>query len=225
MNATIYLRVSTSEQSESGAGLAAQEDACRQYAVAQELNIVAVLTDAVSGAAGLEKRPALLQALAGLKRGDVLLVAKRDRLARDPIVSAMAEAAAARKGARIVSASGEGTEGDSPTDILMRRLTDAFSEFERHIIKARTRAALQAKKRRGERTGQVPYGFNLAADGVTLEPVAAELAVVEKLRQMRAAGHTLRAIAAELTRQGITTREGKARWPHSSVASILRRSA
>jgi site-specific DNA recombinase len=227
MNATIYLRVSTSEQSESGAGLAAQEDAARRFAAAQGWTVAGVFTDAgVSGAAGLEKRPALLEAISTLTRGGVLVVAKLDRVSRgEPLAAAMIEAAVARKGARIMSAAGEGTESDEPTAVLMRRMVQAFAEYERLIIGARTRAALQAKKRRGERVGQVPYGYTVAADGVTLEPVAAELAVVEQLRKMRAAGHTLRAIADELTRQGFLTREGKPAWTHTTVASILRRSA
>jgi site-specific DNA recombinase len=224
--AIIYTRVSSDQQAESGAGLQAQADACREHAQAQGWTVGGVFTDAgVSGAAGLDRRPALLEAIAALGRGDVLVVAKRDRLARDPIITAMVEAAATRKGARVVSAAGEGTEGDTPTDILMRRLVDAFSEFERHVIGARTKAALAAKSRRGERVGQLPYGYALAADGRTLEPVEAELAVVAKMRELRDAGHSLRDIAAELTRQNVITREGRAAWTHTSVASILRRSA
>jgi DNA invertase Pin-like site-specific DNA recombinase len=90
-----------------------------------------------------------------LKPGDSLLVAKRDRLGRDPIVVAMIESAVVRKGARIVSAAGEGTEGDEPSHVLMRHLIDAFAEYERLIIVARTKAALQAKKARGERVGYI----------------------------------------------------------------------
>jgi site-specific DNA recombinase len=225
--AVIYTRVSTTEQADSGAGLQAQEDAARRFAAAQGWTVAGVFTDAgVSGAAGLEKRPALLEAISTLERGGVLVVAKLDRVSRgEPLAAAMIEAAVTRKGARIVSAAGEGTGSDDPTAILMKRMVMAFAEYERLIIGARTKAALQAKSRRGERCGQIPYGYILAADGVTLEPVAAELAVIEKLQAMRAAGHTLRAIADELTRQGFLTREGKPAWTHTTVASILRRSA
>ena len=44
------------------------------------------------------------------------------------------------------SAAGEGTDTDGPTDILMRRIVDAFGEYERLIIKARTKAALRSRR-------------------------------------------------------------------------------
>ena len=200
-----YLRVSTDQQADSGAGLDAQHDACTKSA--------GVLTgvyrdEGVSGSTGLEKRPALLEAIGALKKGDVLMVAKRDRLGRDPLVVAMIESAVQRKGARIVSAAGEGTGSDSPADVLMRRMVDAFAEYERLIIGARTKAALQAKKARGERTGSVPYGYTLADDEKTLEPNPTEQAVITEARKLKAAGLSLRKVAAELARRGFYARNG-----------------
>lgn len=114
----------------------------------------------------------------------MLLVAKRDRLGRDPLVVAMIESAVQRKGARIVSAAGEGTDSDSPSDVLMRRMVDAFAEYERLVIGARTKAALQAKKIRGERVGSIPYGYQLDGDGKTLRTDVDEQAVLAQLRQL-----------------------------------------
>ena len=200
-----YLRVSTDQQADSGAGLDAQHDACTKSAGV----LAGVYRDeGVSGSTGLEKRPALLEAIGALKKGDVLMVAKRDRLGRDPLVVAMIESAVQRKGARIVSAAGEGTGSDSPADVLMRRMVDAFAEYERLIIGARTKAALQAKKARGERTGSVPYGYTLADDEKTLEPNPAEQAVITEARKLKAAGLSLRKVAAELARRGFYARNG-----------------
>jgi DNA invertase Pin-like site-specific DNA recombinase len=56
----------------------------------------------------------IADALNALRRGDVLIVAKRDRIARDAFVSVLIEREAAKKGARIVSAAGEGTDSDDP---------------------------------------------------------------------------------------------------------------
>ena len=142
----------------------------------------------MSGGLPLEKRTILLDALTALAKGDVLLVAKRDRLSRgDMMTTAMIEAAVKRAGARIVSAAGEGTESDDPASVLMRRIVDAFGEYERLLIKARTRAALKAKKARGERYGQVPYGRRLAGDGIRLEPDPAEASTVALIVELRAA--------------------------------------
>lgn len=205
-----YLRVSTQDQAESGAGLAAQLDACQRFAKSQDSDLQMVFEDkGVSGSKGLEARPGLLDAIAILNKGDVLVVAKRDRLGRDPIKVAMIESAVARKGARIVSAAGEGTAGDDPASVLMRRMIDAFAEYERLLIGARTKAALGAKKRRGERTGSVPYGYRLAADGVHLESIPEEQEVIAEARRLHGAGHSLRAIARKLERRNFVSRAGK----------------
>ena len=210
-----YLRVSTTSQAESGAGLDAQHDACQRAAG----TLAGVYRDeGVSGSTGLDQRPALLELIAALDKGDILIVAKRDRLGRDPLVVAMIESAVKRKGARIVSAAGEGTDSDSPTDILMRRMVDAFAEYERLIIGARTKAALQAKKARGERTGSIPYGYR-CDDGVTLIPDADEQDIVRQVLHLQAEGLSLRAIAARLSALGKTSR-GTA-WHPQTIKNIL----
>ena len=78
-----------------------------------------------SGGLAIEDRPVLLEAVAALKCGDVLLVAKRDRLGRDVIAVAMIERLVSKRGARVVSAAGEGTDSDDPSALLMRRLITA----------------------------------------------------------------------------------------------------
>ena len=206
----IYRRVSTDDQVESGAGLAAQLNACKAYAERSGAVITAVFTDeGISGAKSLEQRPALLDAVGELSKGDVLLVAKRDRLGRDPLVVAMIEASVNRKGARIVSAAGEGTEGDDPSNILMRRLIDAFSEYERLIIGHRTKAAMQAMKRKGKRVGSVPYGYRLSADGIHLEEIQAEQEVISQARRLHQVGMGLSGIARHLNARGFVSRSGK----------------
>jgi DNA invertase Pin-like site-specific DNA recombinase len=173
-----------------------------------------------------------MDAIAAIQRGDVLLVAKRDRLARgDALLTAMIEAAVRRRGGRILSAAGEGTDDDDPASILMRRMIDAFAEYERLIIAARTRAALRAKSARGERAGQVPYGRRLSGNGprsrkrglpTGLEPDQAEVATIALMVELRAAGRSLRAIARELDRRGHRTKRGKP-WRQSTVHDVLRR--
>lgn len=221
-----YCRVSTDKQADSGLGLEAQEKAISAAATRLGLALGPMHTDAgISGAAELADRPGLMDAIADLRRGDTLIVAKRDRLGRDVIAVAMIERMVVKAKARIVSAAGEGTESDDPTGQLMRRIVDAFGEYERLLIGARTKAALKAKRARGERfSGRVPFGYRLAADGRQIEPEAAEQAILAVVRDCRQAGFSQRAIADELNRQGFSTRSG-VRWQHQYVANVLRQLA
>jgi DNA invertase Pin-like site-specific DNA recombinase len=215
-----YLRVSTDAQADSGLGLDAQRSAIVAAAARHGLELVNTFTDAgFSGKLELEDRPGLFAAVNAIKRGDVLLVAKRDRLGRDVFALAMIERLVTRKGARILSAAGEGTEGTDAASQLQRRILDAFNEYERLIIGQRTKAALKAKRDKGERAGNVPFGYQLGADGQTLEPNANEQQVIAILAELKAAGYTLRQIADELNRQGFTTRRGTA-WRHQYVAGL-----
>jgi len=219
-----YTRVSTGEQADSGLGLEAQRSAIRTAAMRLGLDLVAVHEDAgVSGSTTAEERIGLMSAIGLLKRGDVLIVAKRDRLGRDVVNVALVERLAERKGARIVSAAGEGTDNADPTSLLMRRIVDAFAEYERLLIGARTKAALRAKRARGERAGTVPFGFTADAAG-RLAKDATEQAALALMRERRAAGDSLRDVAAALDAAGHRTRGG-GRWFSETVRSALAHSA
>lgn len=217
-----YVRVSTDEQHQ---GPKAQRDALAAWCAARGAELVAVFEDrGVSGAAELDKRPGLLAALDAVEAGGcgVLLVAKRDRLARDVMLAAMVERMAERAGAVVTAADGAG-EGSGPEALLLRRMVDAFAEYERAVIRGRTRAALGAKKARGERVGALPIGSQVAADGVHLEADADEARALAVVRELRAAGLSIRAIAAELDARRIPARGG--RWHPTTIARLLRRAA
>jgi DNA invertase Pin-like site-specific DNA recombinase len=218
-----YLRASTDEQHLSPD---AQRAAIERWALSAGVQVVAWhLDQGVSGGAPLDRRPGLLAAVESLREhhAGALVVAKRDRLARDVVLCAMIEQLASRQGARVVSAAGEGTTGDDndPSAQLMRRLVDAFAEYERALIRARTRSALQVKRGRNERIGTVPFGFQLAADGVRLEPLPSEQAVVDRCRALSASGLSTRAIASALQLEGTVGRSGHA-LSQTQVSRLLR---
>ena len=201
--AIIYLRVSTDEQAESGLGLEAQLAACRAAAGRNGWEIASTFEDAMSGGLPLAKRTVLLDALTALSKGDILLVAKRDRLSRgDMMTTAMIEAAVKRAGARIVSAAGEGTESDDPASVLMRR--------DRRRLRRVRAAADQGPHPRGAQgqegprratTARSPTAIASPRDGVRLEADRDEAAAVALIVELRAARMPLRAIAAELDRR------------------------
>ena len=221
--AVAYVRVSTEDQN---LGPDAQRAAIAAWADRNGVEIVATFEDkGVSGAAAIDRRPGLMAALDALAEhgAGLLCVAKRDRLARDTMIAAMAERLAERAGARIVSADGVG-EGNDPAAALLRGMVDLFAAYERAMIRTRTVAALAQKKARGERTGAVPVGCRVGADGRTLESDPAEAEIVAAVVRARAAGLSIRAIVAELAAAGMRTRRG-GEIQSTQVARILRRAA
>ncbi|PIU94444.1 MAG: resolvase [Armatimonadetes bacterium CG_4_9_14_3_um_filter_66_14] len=172
-------------------------------------------------------RPALTELLESLRKGDVVAVAKRDRLARDLFLTLWLEKECKRAGAKIVSAAGEGTEGDDPASVLMRQMVDAFAEYERAIIRQRTKAALGAKRRRGEKTGgDVPFGFEAhQEDGrLLLVPNLREQKVIRLVQELREEGMSFSGIAQDLNAAGYRTKRG-ADWTHKQVSRILEKAA
>jgi site-specific DNA recombinase len=222
VKAIIYLRVSTDEQADSGLGLDAQLSAATQKAVQIGATKIVTFTDAgVSGSKPIAKRPGLSNALAAIQKGDVLIVAKRDRLSRSlPIAIAIEELLKARK-ATLLSANGEGTgeNDDSVSSLMQSRMFQVFSEIERQMIRERTRSALAVKRSRGECVGTVPYGFRLSSDGTHLEADQHEQQVVSIIQAMRTAGETFEAIIEHLNDQGFRNRRGHV-WQYRSVWNI-----
>jgi len=213
-----YVRVSTDEQ---GLSVAAQRDALATWCAARRLVLAAIHEDVgVSGGAKLEQRPGLLAALDALDAGSVLIATKRDRIARDAMTAAMIERLAERTGATIQTCDGVG-EGDTPEAKLMRGIIDLFAEYERQIIKARIRTALGHKKTKGERISRhIPYAKALDADGVHLVDNPAEQRVIARARELQAAGHSSRAIAAQLAALGLYSRVQKVFTPSSVLAMV-----
>lgn len=202
-------------------GPEAQRAQINAWAARAGIEVAAWFTDhGISGSRPLEERPQLFAALAALREGGagVFVVAKRDRLARDVVVAGTIDRVVANAGAVVVAADGVGN-GEAPADQFMRAIIDAAAQYERALIRARTRAALRVKRERGELVGSAPWGWQLAADGKTLEPCDGERAVIVRAKALRAAGMSLAKVAAQLGAEGVETREGGA--PHKMFVHRL----
>jgi DNA invertase Pin-like site-specific DNA recombinase len=217
--AVCYVRVSKDEQR---LGPEAQRAAVEAWAAREGVQVAAWHVDqGVCSVTPIDGRPGLVAALASLRElgAGVLVVAKRDRIARDVVLTAGVERAVAQSGATVVSAAGEGN-GDTPADGFMRTVIDGAAAYERALIRARTKAALGAKAAKGERIGELPYGYRLAADGEHLEADEAEQAVLAAVGALRAAGLSQRAIVAELAARGLMSRAGRS-FAKTQVARML----
>ena len=165
-----YVRVSTDRQAEQGVSLEAQEAKIRAMATVQGTELLDVIVDGGESAKSLT-RPGVERLLALINAGkvDAVIIAKLDRLTRSvKDLGSLLELLEKRKVALISVA--ESLDTGSAAGRLVITIMAAVSQWEREAIGERTRDALRHKRAQGERTGNVPYGFRLAADGRHVEP-------------------------------------------------------
>lgn len=90
------------------------------------------------------------------------------------------------------------------------------------MIRTRTKTALSVKRQRGERTSRyAPVGFRFEDGRVVPEP--AEVAVLDRIKDMRARGLSIRRVAEVLNAEGCRLRGGV--WHEATIAKTLRRTA
>src|ERR671917_2418146 len=142
-----YARVSTEEQT-----LNLQLDALHAAGCEQ------IFTDWVSGARA--ERPGLANALGHLREGDTLVVWRLDRLGRSlpHLIETVTALAARGVGFRSLTESIDTTHSGGK---LIFHIFGALAEFERDLIRERTRAGLAAARARG-RNGCRPHARGLA---------------------------------------------------------------
>jgi len=226
MKAITYFRVSTDQQAKSGAGLEAQKNLVESYAKKNNITITESFSDeGISGAASIENRPGLIAAVSSITKGMVLLIAKRDRLGRDQLVTLGIERAIQKKGGTILSADGI-ANGVAASDQFMRSILDAAAAFELSLIKARTLAAMAVKRKNNQRIGGIPFGYSVNENGLLI-PIQEEQLVIQKILEYREKGFSFRAIAEMLDEQNIPTKKTlkceNQKWAHQTVRSILKR--
>ena len=218
-----YLRVSTDKQADGGLGLAVQEKAVRAYLRERRTRAARFFEDrGVSGA--VEDRPALTELLDALRLGDVVVVARLDRLARDLLTQEFLLRDIKQRGADLVSCSA--AEADylqddphDPTRKLIRHVLGAVSEFERALIRLRLQRGRALKAENGGFAyGSPPFGFR--AEGGELVPVHEEQEAIALARKLHHSGSSLREIGNALTHEGHRSKRGGA-WHPSTVARLL----
>jgi DNA invertase Pin-like site-specific DNA recombinase len=227
MNVIGYVRVSTEEQSKEGVSVDAQIAKIRAYCQLYELNLVDVIVDAGLSAKTL-KRAGLQTTLAALraKRVEGLVVCKLDRLSRSvKDWNTLIDQYFGEKAGKQLFSVGDQIDTRTAAGRLVLNVLMSVAQWEREATGERTRDALAHKKSKGERVGKVPFGYDLAADGVSLVENEQEQRVIGEIRGLRLEGLTLRQIADELSRQGISTKEGNGSWGHQAIARILDRKA
>lgn len=198
-----YARVSTEEQAVSRNGLEAQRTVIAAEAERRGWG-VEYFTD--EGVSGKVVGPQLVEALQQLASGqaDGLVVAKLDRLSRSIINAANIIESAQHQGWSLVMLD-TGLDLTTAAGRMVAHNLMAFAQYERELIGERTKAALAAKKQRGEHIGR---------------RTAAKPGLVRRIVMDRNAGQSFGQIARALEAEGVLSPAGRPTWQTSTVRRI-----
>ena len=207
-----YFRVSTDRQGKSGLGLDAQREAVMNYLNGGRWSLVDEFTEVESGKRA--DRPELEKTLAACKKQRArLVIAKLDRLSRNlAFIATLMES-----GVEFVAV-------DNPhANKLTVHILAAVAQHEREMISERTKAALQAAKKRGQRLGNPGIAEAAKLGRAALKANARRFAanirpIIEEI--MRAGVTSHNAIAAKLNERNVRTARG-GEWTHVQVGAIL----
>ena len=142
-----YMRVSKADGSQ-------VTDLQRDALVTAGVDSLNLYDDAASGKT--DGRPGLAACLKALREGDTLVVWKLDRLGRDlrDLVNMVHDLNERHVGFRVLTGHGANIDTTSPNGKLVFGIFASLAEFERELIRERTKAALAAARARGRVGGR-----------------------------------------------------------------------
>jgi len=218
----IYTRFSPRRNAEDCDSCETQGSTCTAYAKGKKYEIKAVIDDPDASGSD-EYREKLWEAISCLCRGDILVVAKRDRLARNLYLSEQINRAVRHKGATIEAVSGD-VSGDTPEFVMIRQVLASFAEYERKLIGMRTKSAMRQHQANGRLMGRYPpYGWRIDPDDCKrmVESLAERLAI-KTILQLYADNWGYTAIAAKMNDElQDVSRTGE--WKATTIRKILKR--
>jgi len=244
--AVLYRRVSTDHQDNS---LEVQEALNTEYCKRMGIGSLsqAYADPDVSGSVPFIERTGGRALLARLQHGDVkhLVTTKQDRLGRDTLDSIATIRKVWELGIIPHFPAEGGAFPRTAQNELLFEIKASVAQYERNLIRDRTRAVMQHKFQAGELTGNVPFGFDCVytfSDGSTLvspralspgelgmrkaiskrlQPNDAEQDTIRQMAAWRAAGMKLERIAGQLNALGLPTKLG-CQWGAGNVDSVLK---
>src|SRR3984885_7040597 len=211
-----YCRVSTARQASEGESLDVQRRQIVGYAHMHGLTLREVaIEEGVSGSVPVQERPKGGPLFAKLRKGDVVIAAKLDRLFRSALDALQVVEDLRKRGISLHLLDLGGDISGNGLSKLFLTIAAAFAEAERDRIRERIGQVKADQKARGRYLGGImPFGYRRGDDG-ELVPYEAEQEAIGEIVSLRAQGNVLRAIAQAVAAKGH-------KLSHESVAGGLK---
>lgn len=213
-NALGYTRVSSQEQVRDGNSLEAQKQNIERYCYLKELNLIEVICEpGISAGIPLSKRVGGQKLTQIVYNGKVnsIVVTKLDRLFRDAndCLNTIKDWENENIGLHIIDLGGQTINTRETAGKLLISLLAVMAEWEKNIIRDRTKEAMQYLISNNRYTGGcVTYGYQIGPDKI-LEPNEDEQKIIDLICSLRNDGASVTTISKKLIEQNIKSRGNK----------------
>ena len=210
-----YCRVSTARQASEGESLDVQRRQVEGYAHMHGLTLRAVVVEeGVSGSIPVHERTKGGPLFAKLRKGDVVIAPKLDRLFRSALDALQVVENLRKRGVSLHLLDLGGDISGNGLSKLFLTIAAAFAEAERDRIRERIGQVKADQKARGRYLGGfVPFGYRRGEHGL-LAPHKGVQAAISEMVALRAQGKALRAIAEAMQAKGF-------KISHEGVKGVL----
>jgi DNA invertase Pin-like site-specific DNA recombinase len=200
--------VSTDLQAEEGQSLEVQQRQLEGWAQMKDRTLDLVVVEAgVSGGIPFAQRPEGGKIWPELRKGDVLVASKLDRMFRSAVDCLNVADQLKQRGVSLylldIGNGGDDLSAGNGQSTFFLQIMAAVAQFERSRIGERIRATKQQQKARGEYSGGVaPFGFAYNADK-RLVPVPEQQRELRRIRKLHTEGLSPYKISADLASRGV----------------------
>lgn len=220
MRAAIYARISRDDHTNTGLGVARQEEDCREFAAARGWDVAEVFVDNDVSAYSGRVRPAYRRMLEAAKDGavEVIVAWHPNRLHRSPLELEEFIDLVEASGVLVATVRAGDLDLASASGRMVARVVGAMARHESEEKSERLRRKALELARAGKvgGGGTRPYGFE--ADRVTVR--AAEAAVIREASERVLAGDSMRSITTWMNTAGHLSPTG-GDWSTNTVLRML----
>jgi putative DNA-invertase from lambdoid prophage Rac len=211
-----YCRVSTLRQASEGESLDVQRRQIEGYAHMHGLTLDdLIVEEGVSGSVPVAERPKGGALFAALKKGDMVIAPKLDRLFRSALDALTVVEDMRKRSVSLCLLDLGGDISGNGLSKLFLTIAAAFAEAERDRIRERIGQVKADQKARGRYLGgTVPFGYRRGQSGELVRH-AAEQQAISEIGALWVEGKPLRAIADAMRAKEISI-------SHEGVANVLR---
>ncbi|ANB59529.1 recombinase family protein [Anoxybacteroides amylolyticum] len=217
--AVIYARVSTEEQANEGFSIQAQLEELHRYAELQKMVVVNEYVDEGFSGKNITGRPKMQQLLkdASLRKFEVVLVYKMDRIARNLKDALEIHDELQRNDIKLVSAI-DNYDTSTPMGKMVFQIMGSFAELERNTIVGRVKMGMTQRAKLGKFNGGQCLGYDSVSK--TLVVNESEALIVREIFNLAEQGLGYKAIVSRINEKGYRTKKGN-QFAVNAVKEIL----